>query len=88
MQFHSPAWRLHSSDDRRVSSACQQPDGLLRGGSALHIAKDAREEKLSARKKAQMPPEDIRQHMEMERLYRQQVHCRIRSMINRSINSV
>ena len=39
----------------------------------LHIAKNAREEKLNARKQAQMTPEEIRQHMEMERLYRQQV---------------
>src|SRR5436190_2881407 len=39
----------------------------------LHIAKNAREEKLNARKQAQMSPEEIRQHMEMERLYRQQV---------------
>src|SRR5687768_16409927 len=39
----------------------------------LGIAKNAREEKLQARKKAQMTPEEIRQHMEMERLYRQQV---------------
>ena len=39
----------------------------------LGIAKNAREEKLAARKKSQMTPEEIRQHMEMERLYRQQV---------------
>jgi hypothetical protein len=39
----------------------------------LGVAKNAREEKLAARKKAQMTPEEIRQHMEMERLYRQQV---------------
>src|SRR6187399_1306543 len=39
----------------------------------LHIAKNAREEKLNARKQAQMTPEEIRQHMEMQRLYRQQV---------------
>ena len=39
----------------------------------LGIAKNAREEKLAARKKANMTPEEIRQHMEMERLYRQQV---------------
>ena len=39
----------------------------------LHIAKNAREEKLNARKQAQMSPDEIRQHMEMERLYRQQV---------------
>jgi uncharacterized radical SAM superfamily Fe-S cluster-containing enzyme len=39
----------------------------------LHIAKNARQEKLAARKQSQMTPEEIRQHMEMERLYRQQV---------------
>jgi 7,8-dihydro-6-hydroxymethylpterin dimethyltransferase len=39
----------------------------------LGIAKNAREEKLQARKKAQMTPEELRHHQEMERLYRQQV---------------
>jgi hypothetical protein len=39
----------------------------------LGIAKNAREEKLKARKQAQMTPEEIHHHMEMERLYRQQV---------------
>ena len=40
----------------------------------LGVAKNAREEKLAARKqKNQLTPEEIRQHMEMERLYRQQV---------------
>ena len=39
----------------------------------LHIAKNAREEKLAARKQAQMTPEELRAHKEMERLYRQQV---------------
>jgi hypothetical protein len=39
----------------------------------LGIAKNAREEKLQARKKAHMTPEELRHHEEMERLYRQQV---------------
>jgi hypothetical protein len=39
----------------------------------LGIAKNAREEKLAARKKSQMTPEELRQHQEMERLYRQEV---------------
>jgi uncharacterized radical SAM superfamily Fe-S cluster-containing enzyme len=39
----------------------------------LGIAKNAREEKLQARKKAQMTPEELRRHEEMERLYREQV---------------
>jgi uncharacterized radical SAM superfamily Fe-S cluster-containing enzyme len=38
----------------------------------LGIAKNAREEKLQARKKP-LTPEEIRHHQEMERLYRQQV---------------
>ena len=40
----------------------------------LGIAKNAREEKLASRKKsAQLTPEAIQQHMDMERLYRQEV---------------
>jgi uncharacterized radical SAM superfamily Fe-S cluster-containing enzyme len=39
----------------------------------LGIAKNAREEKLQARKKGQMSAEELRHHAEMERLYRQQV---------------
>jgi hypothetical protein len=39
----------------------------------LGIAKNAREEKLQARKKTQMTAEELRQHHEMERLYRQHV---------------
>jgi uncharacterized radical SAM superfamily Fe-S cluster-containing enzyme len=37
------------------------------------IAKNAREEKLQARKKARVNPEELRKHQEMERLYRQEV---------------
>jgi hypothetical protein len=40
---------------------------------ALGIAKNAREEKLQARKQKQLTPEEIKHHQEMERLYRQQV---------------
>ena len=39
----------------------------------LGIAKNAREEKLQARKNASMTPEELRAHKEMEKLYRQQV---------------
>jgi hypothetical protein len=39
----------------------------------LGIAKNAREEKLAARKKKDLTPEEQRHHAEMERLYRQQV---------------
>jgi hypothetical protein len=38
----------------------------------LGIAKNAREEKLQARKK-QLTPDELRHHEDMERLYRQQV---------------
>ncbi|MBM3778908.1 MAG: radical SAM protein [Acidimicrobiia bacterium] len=37
------------------------------------IAKNARDEKLAARKKTQMTPAELRHHQEMERLYRQEV---------------
>ena len=39
----------------------------------LHIAKNAREEKLRARKESQMSPEELRKHQEMEALYRKEV---------------
>ena len=39
----------------------------------LGIAKNSREEKLAARKKKDMTPEELRKHEEMERLYRQHV---------------
>ncbi len=39
----------------------------------LGIAKNAREEKLAARKTAHMTPEELRHHQEMEKLYRQEV---------------
>jgi len=39
----------------------------------LGIAKNAREEKLAARKTANMTPEELRHHQEMEKLYRQEV---------------
>ena len=38
-----------------------------------HIAKNAREEKLQARKKKDLTPEEARKHQEMEKLYRQHV---------------
>jgi hypothetical protein len=40
---------------------------------ALGIAKNARDEKIAARKKKDMTPEELRKHEEMERLYRQHV---------------
>src|SRR5215212_6404910 len=39
----------------------------------LGIAKNARDEKLAARKTKDMTPEELRHHQEMERLYRQEV---------------
>mgnify|MGYP003341294074 CR=1 FL=1 len=39
----------------------------------LGVAKNAREEKVAARKKSNMTPEEIQHHMEMERLYRKEV---------------
>ena len=39
----------------------------------LGIAKNAREEKIQARKKEHMTPEELHHHQEMERLYRQEV---------------
>jgi len=37
------------------------------------VAKNAREEKLQARKKTHLSPDELRKHEEMERLYRQHV---------------
>jgi len=39
----------------------------------LGIAKNARDEKLQARKTKDMTPEELKHHHEMERLYRQEV---------------
>ena len=41
--------------------------------ATLGVAKNAREEKVAARKKSNMTPEEIQHHMEMERLYRKEV---------------
>ena len=49
-------------------AAGEQQDLVLAG-----VARNAREEKIAARKKSNMTPEEIKAHMEMERLYRQQV---------------
>src|SRR5436190_1294350 len=63
--------------DGAATTLILNPEAVAAGAQTdlddLHIAKNAREEKLNARKQAQMSPEEIRQHMEMERLYRQQV---------------
>jgi len=43
------------------------------GRMGKHLAPVLREEKLAARKKTQMTPEELRKHQDMERLYRQEV---------------
>jgi hypothetical protein len=61
----------------RDHSLILNPEAVAAGAQTdldeLGVAKNAREEKLQARKRANMTPEEIRHHMEMERLYRQQV---------------
>jgi hypothetical protein len=65
---------LASKDHSLVLNAEAVAAGAQHDLDDLGIAKNAREEKLAARnKKASMTPEEIRHHMEMERLYRQQV---------------
>ena len=65
---------LASKDHHAAAQRRSRRRGRVRPTSTiLRVAKNAREEKLAARKKSQMTPEEIRQHMEMERLYRQQV---------------
>ena len=61
-----------------VASAQSRPEFIPLGRVSaalykLRVPKNAREDKLAARKRANMSPEEIREHMEMERLYRQQV---------------
>src|SRR5215216_5822067 len=64
---------LTSKDHSLVLNAEAVSAGAQHDLDDLGIAKNAREEKLKARKQAQMTPEEMKQHMEMERLYRQQV---------------
>ena len=64
---------LSSTDHSLILNAEAVAAGKQTDLDDLGIAKNAREEKLAARKKANMTPEEIHQHMEMERLYRQQV---------------
>jgi hypothetical protein len=47
--------------------------GLQTDLDVLGIAKNARDEKIAARKKKDLTPEEVRQHAEMEKLYRQHV---------------
>ena len=65
---------LTSKDHSLVLNAEAVAAGAQHDLDDLGIAKNAREEKLAARNKKQnMTPDEIRHHMEMERLYRQQV---------------
>ena len=47
--------------------------GIQTDLDVLGIAKNARDEKIAARKKKDLTPEELRHHAEMEKLYRQQV---------------
>jgi hypothetical protein len=65
---------LTSKDHSLVLNAEAVAAGAQHDLDDLGIAKNAREEKLAARNKKQnMTPDEIRHHMEMERLYRQEV---------------
>jgi hypothetical protein len=64
---------MSSKDHSLVLNAEAVAKGQQTDLDELGIAKNAREEKLAARKKSQMTPEELKQHQEMERLYRQQV---------------
>jgi hypothetical protein len=64
---------MASKDHSLILNADAVAAGAQTDLDELGVAKNAREEKMAARKKSNMTPEEIRQHMEMERLYRQQV---------------
>ena len=64
---------MASKDHSLVLNAEAVAKGKQTDLDELGIAKNAREEKLAARKKTQMTPEEQRHHEEMERLYRQEV---------------
>jgi uncharacterized radical SAM superfamily Fe-S cluster-containing enzyme len=64
---------LSSTNHSLVLNAEAVAKGAQTDLDQLGIAKNAREEKLAARKKSHMSPEELRKHEEMERLYRQHV---------------
>src|SRR5690348_8873407 len=64
---------LSSKEHTLVLNAEAVAKGKQTDLDELGIAKNAREEKLAARKKSNMTPEELRHHQEMERLYRQEV---------------
>ncbi len=65
--------QMASKDHSLVLNAEAVAKGKQTDLDQLGIAKNAREEKLQARKKTQMTPDELRQHREMERLYRKEV---------------
>src|SRR5262245_42258900 len=65
---------MASKDHSLVLNAEAVAAGAQTDLDELGVAKNAREEKLAARKKgSQLSPDEIRHHMDMERLYRQEV---------------
>jgi hypothetical protein len=64
---------MASADHTLVLNAEAVAKGAQTDLDELGIAKNARQEKLEARKKSQMTPEELRHHQEMEKLYRQEV---------------
>src|SRR6476469_8898023 len=64
---------LTSKDHSLILNAEAVAAGAQTDLDDLGIAKNAREEKLQARKIAQMTPEEQRHHREMEALYRKEV---------------
>ena len=64
---------MASKDHTLLLNAEAVAKGAQTDLDALGIAKNARDEKIAARKKKDMTPEELRKHEEMERLYRQHV---------------
>jgi hypothetical protein len=64
---------LPSTEHSLVLNAEAVAKGAQTDLDRLGIAKNAREEKLQARKKSHMTPDELRHHQEMERLYRKEV---------------
>ena len=64
---------MASKDHSLVLNAEAVAKGKQTDLDDLGIAKNAREEKLAARKVANMTPEQLRHHKEMEALYRKEV---------------
>ena len=65
--------QMESKNHSLVLNADAVAKGKQTDLDELGIAKNAREEKLAARKKKDMTPEELHHHQHMEKLYRQQV---------------